>query len=525
MNPRSSRRAFLAEVGRGMLIASIGTGSAMELGLAAMPTDDGSAAASASSRLSFGVREPLVALMQDTPIDKLLERVVAQLSAGTPLRELVAAAALANARTFGGEDYIGFHTMMALAPALHMSRELGGERAALPVLKVLYRNTQRIAETGGRLTEVLHPVEIDATLTAKDCSGEALRAAVRAGDVEKAERIFAILAKDGSGTEALEKLLVAVEDHTEVHRVVLPYRAWDLLGIIGSEEAHTLLRQSVRYCVKNQKHNPGKAAPLLEKLLDRWSLLDRPLGAKTLDDARITELSETILRSDREQAADLVASILAEGVSPGAVGELLAISANQLVLRDDGRPEKWASDVKPVGSVHGDSIGVHSCDAVNAWRNLARVGESRNTASSLILAAWEASGKHVGEGVTDFAKARPRPSEEALAKVRGKDPEALLEEAAGAIREKDQERAAAIIHRYGELGLPPRPVFDLLLRFAVSEDGALHAEKYYRTVSEEFASIRPSFRWRQLTALARVSASAYGRPAPGLEEAEKLVTS
>ena len=36
-----------------------------------------------------------------------------------------------------------------------------------------------------------------------------------------------------------------------------------------------------------------------------------------------------------------------------------------------------------------------------------------------------------------------------------------------------------------------RAVFDLLLGYAVSEDGALHAEKYYRTVSEEFAADPP----------------------------------
>ena len=47
-------------------------------------------------------------------------------------------------------------------------------------------------------------------------------------------------------------LLVAVRDNTEVHRTVLPYRAWDLLGLIGREHAHTLLRQSVRYCVKSE---------------------------------------------------------------------------------------------------------------------------------------------------------------------------------------------------------------------------------------------------------------------------------
>ena len=64
-------------------------------------------------------------------------------------------------------------------------------------------------------------------------------------------------------------------------------------------------------------------------------------------------------------------------------------------------------------------------------------------------------------------------------------------------------------------------MFDLMLRYAVSEDGALHAEKYYRTASDEFAATREAFRWRQLVALARVTTSEFGRPAPGMAEARE----
>ena len=63
----------------------------------------------------------------------------------------------------------------------------------------------------------------------------------------------------------------------------------------------------------------------------------------------------------------------------------------------------------------------------------------------------------------------------------------------------------------------------MMLKYAVSEDGALHAEKFYRTVTEEFAATRPAFRWRQLLALARVTASEYGQPAPGYAEAKGLL--
>ena len=62
-----------------------------------------------------------------------------------------------------------------------------------------------------------------------------------------------------------------------------------------------------------------------------------------------------------------------------------------------------------------------------------------------------------------------------------------------------------------------------MLKYAVSEDGALHAEKYYRTVGEEYATTRAAFRWRHVVALARVTASEHGHPAPGHAEARRLL--
>src|SRR5688572_29884883 len=145
-----NRREFLTDVGRGVLIAAVGSGLAADLGLAADAAgrgkgDDGGAGKTA---LDFGPLEPLVRLMQETPANQLLPKLTEQLASGADLRRLVAAAAMANARTFGGEDYVGFHTMMALSPALHMAGEMPSDRRALPVFKVLYRNTNRIQERG-----------------------------------------------------------------------------------------------------------------------------------------------------------------------------------------------------------------------------------------------------------------------------------------------------------------------------------------------------------------------------------------
>ena len=519
-----TRRQFFSDVGRGVLVASLGPALAAELALG------GEALAEAApGRLTFGGMEPLVALMQETPVNRLLPALVGRLKAGTTLKELVAAAALANARTFGGEDYVGFHTLMALSPAYHMANEMPEATRALPVLKVLYRNTSRIQEAGGPQREVLKPVE-PAALPDGKAGADALHDAIRSRDVDRAEKTFAALVGCSDGCcadDAFNDLLISVQDHTEVHRVVLPYRAWDLVELVGREQAHTLLRQSVRYCVKAESWNHADQADapatLVPKLLEQHGLLGKAPGTRAADDKWVDEMSRTIFASTPRQAAEAAAAALAEGFDPACVGEAMCLAANQLVLRDQGRPAAQEVAGKPMGSVHGDSIGVHACDSANAWRNMARVSNARNTYACLILGAYQVALDRVNRG-GDFLGWQPLPLAGHVERVKTTEPQSLLNELEEAVRGNLQARASAIVQRYADLGHGPRGVLDLMLRYATSEDGSLHAEKYYRTASDEFASTRPAFRWRQLAALARVTASEYGRPAAGVAEARELLS-
>ena len=59
---------------------------------------------------------------------------------------------------------------------------------------------------------------------------------------------------------------------------------------------------------------------------------------------------------------------------------------------------------------------------------------------------------------------KPYPHDEHIRQVRDRDPKEQLKIADGAIPEKDQFCASAIIHLYDELGHAARPVIDLLLR-------------------------------------------------------------
>ena len=95
----------------------------------------------------------LASFLQDTPTTKLIPALVQKLKDGLDLKTLVAAGSLANAREFGGQHYDGYHTFMAFSPAFEMSKELPVPSRALPILKVLYRNSTHIQAKGGRKNE------------------------------------------------------------------------------------------------------------------------------------------------------------------------------------------------------------------------------------------------------------------------------------------------------------------------------------------------------------------------------------
>src|SRR6266576_4342143 len=87
MNAPNTRREFLADVGRGMLVATLGYSMASDLGVAT------TFAADAPDALDFGPLESLVRFMQETPANKFVPALADKLKAGQDLRRLVSAAA------------------------------------------------------------------------------------------------------------------------------------------------------------------------------------------------------------------------------------------------------------------------------------------------------------------------------------------------------------------------------------------------------------------------------------------------
>src|SRR4051794_9647373 len=319
-----NRRKFLVEVGEGMLAALVGPALAADMGLA------GRAEAAEPSRKTPAGLERLVALLQETPVPKLVPALVGQLEKGVALRELVAAAAVANARAFGGHDYVGYHTFMALAPSFTMAELLPEKERALPIIKVIHRNSRTMGSGPGRPADRLGHAE-PADLKGDQPVSKLLVEATRARRIAEADGIF-LAAVKRSLQGAYNDLQPVVHDEVNVHRVVLAWRSWETIDFTGQDHARTLLRQSIHFCSDARNSGDQSIRTLLPGWMEKYRLMEKAVGTRKADDAWVERLGQTVYGQPREQAAEAVAAALAEGYSPDAVGEALSLACARLVL-------------------------------------------------------------------------------------------------------------------------------------------------------------------------------------------------
>jgi len=492
----NTRRDFLAAFSRGAVCASL----APTLLLRPWYRSD--------TALQFGALEPLATWMHELDADAMQARAIEALRRGTSLETLVAAGALANAREFGGDDYEGFHCLMALIPALQMRERLPSPLAALGVLKVLHRNTRRF-----RARAALHPPVLTALEPSKPRSPAAERerflAAYRAGDVEGAEQAFVNMGARAP-LELLGEVTAILFETLDVHRIVLAWRACETAQTIGAEHARTLLRQSVRYCALGERGRIDRELPPppLREKLPAWvqGAAAGHAQERRLSSSERDQLVQTVFGESQDRSAQAVADAIASGVALNEIGDVLSRASNRLLLHDRGH----SPDDPRGGAIHGPSRGVHAQDAASAWRHIARSSSGDVAIAALIAGAYHTAGQseHVG--------AEPLPYEQYIGEVEQLSALERLAYLRSAIEDKHQPRAMAATTQHLRSGGSVASLLDVFLDYALSQDGALHAEKYFHTTCENCASASSDAQVeRYLLGLARVTASEFGEEAPG----------
>jgi len=454
--------------------------------------------------------------LQDTPIERLLPVPRARLKSGTTLRELVSAGALANVRTFGGEIR-RFHTMMRWfhptiwPPSFPASTGAAGAQSALSKRKSHLRawRTQ---------VEVLH------TLAAEAARSTPLRRRAPRGHSPRrhaaAERILALPARNRPKMP-FNQVVTAIEDGYEVHRVVMRTRlsnCWPGGKETCADESPAVgpllrdLEKTKFVTTFARRAICWQSCSTSTSLLWKRAGIARPTMPPSKRSARrFSNRPRPSPRSGRHRAGG--------GLFCGdGRKEAIAVAGKtSSVLRDSGRRANQTSKGKPVGSVTGIRSAFTPGFESSAWRTCL-VSNQRNSRRACIMAAYQC--ERPARRVARILRTGSRtPWPEHFEKLKGDFAEALC---------RRRTARSARTTRRGLCGRRPvcrarpaaRPLFDLMLQYAISEDGSLHAEKFYRTGERRIRGDASGLPLATALALARVTASEFGQPCPGYAEAK-----
>src|SRR5262252_9479258 len=228
--------------------------------------------------------EPLVRFVEETAPEHIVARVNERLAAGTSVRDMLLASALAVVRSSDlppGHHGGPLHPLAGLHAVRHIAARLSGESARLPVIQHVAVANKHIYSPamGPFILADAKPVseqdDVDATMNA-------FRAAAGRGVYNACDHYFLYLIERLSPMKVLELLLEVgiAKNQLDDHYFLFPVFTWRGLEHFGWEYAKYIGRAPVRYVTR-----PTAPASLdeVDGLIARYRLLERDLRFATGD--------------------------------------------------------------------------------------------------------------------------------------------------------------------------------------------------------------------------------------------------
>jgi hypothetical protein len=472
--------------------------------------------------------EPLVQFVEDTAPDQIVARTHDKLTAGTPMKDMLLASALAVVRSSDlppGHHGGPLHPLAGLHAVRHIASRLPGEFARLPIIQNVAVANKHIHSPamGPYILAHAEPVserdDVDATL-------EAFRMAASRGVFNACDHYVLYLLERLSPMQVLEHLLeIAIpKNQLDDHYFLFPFFTWRALEYFGWEYARYIGRAPVRYVTR-----PTMPASLddVDTLIGKFGLLERELRTTTGPDetAAVTALADDIGRCQRFSAVpELLARALAEGLSLEGAGEALSVGGSTLFLR----------------SQTGNPMDVHINTGANTRRYLLRQPELSLRTKLRALLMWN-TGPEVLMAQRMLAP-DVQPEAERVAALPWRAQDDLLDEIDGLIaslpvgerlpkanlaswRSSDEvKHAAALAQQYANAGYDAEALFLRLGKIACRDNFTeMHALKHHQATWEEFHASRPSLRWRHAVAAVQAAAISHGRIQDVYEHAAEVM--
>ena len=319
--------------------------------------------------------EPLVAFLETTPRDRVIEETARRVQGGLSYRHLLTALLLAGVRNVQPRPSVGFkfHAVLVVNSAHLASISCADEDRWLPIFWAIdnFKSSQQrdIAEGNWTLAAVNEAAVPPAHLAA-----ERLRDSLDKWDVDGADVAVTALVRNRGSQRVFDELAhYAARDFRSIgHKVIYLSNAFRTLQTIGWEYAEPVMRSLV-YAMLNHHGSPNPATS--DQLADRPGRFNRELLVKLtehwhgtkVDDGATTDLVATLHDCTPTEASQRVVTLINAGISLQSIWNAIYASAGELLMRQRG------------------IVALHSVTTTNALRNAFYSASSEKTRQYLLL--------------------------------------------------------------------------------------------------------------------------------------------
>lgn len=335
----------------------------------------------AAGRIRFGADlEPLVRLIEETPRDRCVAALAAELRRGLPYRRFVAGVFFTAVRKSNSH-----HSMYLVNSAHQVSLDLRPEERLLPLFwAVDHFKWQQHDFPSPPMAELAGPLPNSAR------PAEAFHEAMRRGRRDDAEKTIVTLARSEGPRHAMEHLWeYGCRDLSQIgHRAISLSSAWRVLQTLGWQHAEPALRFVVRDMGSPDRYyqpNLARVDRMLATLPPGWAVGRSDRGA-TL------ELFTPLRQGRAEAACDLAAQQVAGTVGSQVVWDAVHVAAAELLMLHPGS-----------SGMAGRPLHINT--AVNALHFAFRTARAARTRLLILLqsVAWVADfiRVHLGERAVD----------------------------------------------------------------------------------------------------------------------------
>jgi hypothetical protein len=319
--PRIERRTFL-----GRFAAAASSAALVDLSfLAPLSHATASSTALDSELVRFGPElDPLLKLIEVTPLDRCVPEFIKQLESGLSYERFLAVLFLEALRSGDAHQVCQVHSCHQISSAARIEERL------LPLFWALYRLRKELDVPGTRREQKTLP----AALPKPDRAASILRDALCDADADLAERAAVVLARTVGARQAMSRLweFAGHSIHSLGHDAIVLANSWRTLDTMGWQHAEIALRYATRGLGlhrgdRTYAPNLARVERFLPRLPADWTSLGANRNA-TL------EVYALLRQGNADSACALICSQLQAGkVKAGAVWDAIHLSAADYIFR------------------------------------------------------------------------------------------------------------------------------------------------------------------------------------------------